>query len=61
MTDDTDIRWANMNKFAEDQTREIERQFHSSRPKPRNRVMGFTGKDRYLDDLTAPQKAISLT
>lgn len=31
--------------IAEAQTRRIEREFHCSRPRPRNRAMGFTGQD----------------
>ena len=32
-------------EFVAAQTRKIEREFKCSRPKPRNRQMGFKGKD----------------
>lgn len=34
------------NDFIERQTRNIEREFATSRPRPRNRAMGFKGSDR---------------
>jgi len=40
-----EIRWEDANKFIERQTKEIEREFKTSRPKPRNRAMGFRGDD----------------
>jgi hypothetical protein len=33
-------------EFVARQTRQIEREFKCSRPKPRNRAMGFKGNDR---------------
>jgi hypothetical protein len=42
-----DVRWAPANSIAESQTRKLAIEFKSSKPKPRNRVMGFTGKDNY--------------
>ena len=42
-----DVRWAPANSIPEAQTRKLAIEFKSSKPKPRNRVMGFTGKDNY--------------
>lgn len=33
------------NHFIEEQTRKLEREFHRSKPRPRNWAMGFTGRD----------------
>jgi hypothetical protein len=41
-----DINWQSANDFIEKQTRDIEREFKTSRPKPRNRHMGFKGEKR---------------
>ena len=40
------IRWESANVFIEAQTRQIAREFKTSRPRPRNRAMGFYGDDR---------------
>ena len=40
------IRWVSANDFIETQTREFSRNFTSSRPRPRNRAMGFKGDDK---------------
>lgn len=34
------------NALAERVTKQIEREFRCSKPKPRNRAMGFTGSDK---------------
>jgi len=34
------------NEFIEAQTRQMEREFKSSRPKPRNKAMGFKGEGK---------------
>jgi len=34
------------NAFIEAQTRQMEKEFKSSRPSPRNRAMGFKGSDK---------------
>jgi hypothetical protein len=34
------------NEFIEAQTRQIEREFKCSKPRPRNKAMGFKGDDR---------------
>jgi hypothetical protein len=39
------IVWVSANKFIEDQTKEIEKKFKCSNPKPRNKAMGFWGRD----------------
>jgi len=42
------IRWEPAGNLAERSTVQIEREFHSSKPKPRNRAMGFCGEDDRL-------------
>lgn len=34
------------NDFIEAQTRQLEREFATSRPRPRNKAMGFKGSDK---------------
>jgi len=41
----TTITWVPAQSISEEQTRQIAREFCSSRPAPRNRAMGFNGKD----------------
>ena len=41
MISEDDITWVSGNDFVARQTIQLEKTFHSSRPKPRNRVMGF--------------------
>ena len=40
------IKWVSGNEFVEQQTKEFSRNFTSSRPRPRNRAMGFKGDDK---------------
>jgi hypothetical protein len=37
------IRWESGDVFVEAQTRQIAKEFKTSRPRPRNRAMGFWG------------------
>jgi len=39
------IHWISANAFIEDQTRQIAEEFKTSNPRPRNRAMGFRGRD----------------
>lgn len=41
----SNITWVPAQLIGEEQTRRMEREFASSRPSPRNRAMGFSGKD----------------
>jgi hypothetical protein len=38
---DSGINWESAHDFIERQTVRLERMYHSSRPQPRNRAMGF--------------------
>ena len=40
------VRWESANTVIEAQTRAIAREFKTSKPRPRNRAMGFRGDDR---------------
>ena len=42
--DDPSIRWEPASDFIYRQTVQIEREFHRSNPRPRNRRMGFRGE-----------------
>jgi hypothetical protein len=44
--DDDSVRWEPAQDVVSRQTERISREFMTSRPKPRNRVMGFSGDDR---------------
>ena len=43
-----DIRWESAGNLCERLTLEIKREFKMSKPKPRNRAMGFYGDDREI-------------
>jgi hypothetical protein len=40
------VTWVSAHLIAEQQTRQMARDFKTSRPAPRNRAMGFRGIDR---------------
>lgn len=40
------ITWVSANALIEHQTRRIAQEFCSSKPKPRNKAMGFKGTDK---------------
>ena len=44
--EDNKIRWVSGNDFVEHQTKEFAKRFTSSRPRPRNKAMGFKGSDK---------------
>ena len=46
MTKPEPIRWESANTFIEAQTKSMAREFKCSRPRPRNRAMGFKGFDK---------------
>lgn len=39
------VRWVSAHTIIEANTRALEREYRSSRPKPRNRAMGFKGEE----------------
>jgi len=41
ITTEPQIHWVSANSLIEEQTRQIAREFGNSRPRPRNRQMGF--------------------
>lgn len=43
---DQQVTWVSANAFIEQQTRDIEREFKCSRPRPRSRAMGFSGAEK---------------
>lgn len=43
---DIDVHWESAQKFIERQTVEIMREFKTSRPRPRNKRMGFRDEPR---------------
>lgn len=40
-----EIQWVSASEIIEAQTRALSRTFHCSKPKPRNRAMGFKGEE----------------
>lgn len=40
------IRWVSAHLLSEAITKQLEREYASSRPRPRNRAMGFRGEDK---------------
>ena len=55
---DPKVRWVSANTIIEANTRAIEREYRSSRPKPRNRAMGLRGEEPRLNDRTEARERI---
>ena len=53
---ESNIIWIPANTFIEEQTRQIEREFKTSRPRPRNKAMGFRGTDRPRNRIWKPDR-----
>jgi hypothetical protein len=55
MTEPT-IHWISAHDWIEAKPNQFNKQFNSSRPKPRNKAMGFRGKDRKIETQTIIDK-----
>lgn len=43
------IHWISAHDWIEAKSAQFHKQFNSSRPKPRNKAMGFKGRDRKIE------------